>query len=122
MNRSEPSDCAVLQPVLYDLKPPQRAPVVGDPQRDTTRLKRADHTQALGVIECHWLLDETGLASRSDPKGEIAMARRRCRDVDSVDVGVVNQIVGAIVGAGDIMTACIIARLLAVAPHDGDER
>src|SRR5262245_61373373 len=50
------------------------------------------------------------------------MRARRRGDVDGVDLGVVDQLVGIIVPTGDAVSAGVILGLGAVATHDGDDR
>src|SRR5262245_33767727 len=73
------------------------------------------------MVECHWLFDKTWFPGSRDAKRKVTMARGRCCDVDGIDLGIVNEIVGAIVRTRHVMAACVVARLLAVTSHHRDE-
>jgi len=122
VNRRDLTDRPVSQPIAHDFEALQRATVIRDPQRQAARLKRIDHAQALGVIECHRLLNQARLPGGCDAKRQLAMAGGRGRDVDGVDLGVLNETVGAIVDTRHAVTASVVARLLAVAAHDRNQR
>ena len=85
-------------------------------------MERIDHAQALLVVERHRFLDEARLAGRGNPEGEAAVAGRRRRHVDSVDFGIVDEVVSAVVGVWHAVPACIVVRFHGVAAHHGHER
>ncbi len=85
-------------------------------------MERIDHAQAFLVIERHGLFDEARLAGRGNFEGEAAVTGRRRCHVDSVNVGIVDEVVGAVVGVRHAVPACIVVRLGRVAAHDGHER
>ena len=61
--------------------------------------------RAIAVTGRHRLLDQTRLAGNSGFQRELAMARGWCRDVDGVDVGILNERARARVNARDVMPA-----------------
>ena len=85
-------------------------------------MERIDHAQAFLVVERHGFFDEARLASRGNLEGEAAVAGRRRRHVDHVNVGIINEVVGAVVGVRHAVPACIVVRLRRVAAHHGHER
>ena len=112
---------AVHQLLNFD-KFGQRAPIVGHPQRNPRRFARRNHLLAFSKIERHRLLAVDGLACLRSHERVFLMHVRRRRHINGIDLVVADQRLRVIVPAGDAVALGKVARLIAVAPHDGHER
>ena len=74
------------------------------------------------MVHRHGLLDEARLAGGRHGQRQLTVARWRRRDVDGIDLRIVDEVVSAIVGPRHTVAARIVLRLRQVAPHHRDER
>jgi len=73
------------------------------------------------VIAGHRFFDIRRLAGGAHFQSHLQMYSRRSRDVNRIDIGVVNKRFGIVIPARHTVPAGVIGRQFTVAAHDGDQ-
>ena len=75
--------------------------------------------QTILIARCQWLFDIARLMGPHGHDGKCGMARWRSGNIDGVDIGVVNELLGIGIPLPDMMTLGIGACLVFVTAHHG---
>ena len=93
MHGCQATDSIRMNQIANFQKAGKRAAIIRNPKWHAGLAKSLHHANTFSMIHRHWLFNQTRLAGRSHFQSQLAVARRRCRDINGVDVRIIDQVI-----------------------------
>ena len=100
----------------------QATTIVGDPQRHPRSLTGRHHALTFSVVERHWLFHIDRFPCLCHGQCIVLMSIGGRGNIDRVHLGIMDERLGVIIPARDIVATGVIGGQCAITAHDGHQR